>query len=146
MAGSRADGKRQIFVQRYCSSTTTTTTAAAASSSADPMAKSDDPYKEGYLWFPPHGVLSQLKVVTDHSIHLCCRRPHSTRLIPTVQTVHNCYPKLLPTHLGSVAFSSSSLVLLILLCTQFSVFKKLFDHNLIKLISLKKLIFLHDYI
>ncbi|XP_050438404.1 docking protein 2 [Adelges cooleyi] len=25
------------------------------------MAKSDDPYKEGHLWFPPHGVLSQLK-------------------------------------------------------------------------------------
>lgn len=26
------------------------------------MARSDDLYKEGYLWFPPHGVLSQLKV------------------------------------------------------------------------------------
>lgn len=27
------------------------------------MARSDDPYKEGYLYFPPHGVLSQLKVI-----------------------------------------------------------------------------------
>lgn len=26
------------------------------------MARSDDPFKEGYLYFPPHGVLSQLKV------------------------------------------------------------------------------------
>lgn len=28
------------------------------------MAKSEseDPCKEGYLWFPPHGVLTQLKV------------------------------------------------------------------------------------
>lgn len=31
------------------------------------MEKSDDPYKEGYLWFPPHGVLSQLKVPIDYS-------------------------------------------------------------------------------
>ncbi|XP_050529381.1 docking protein 2 [Daktulosphaira vitifoliae] len=25
------------------------------------MANTDEPFKEGYLWFPPHGVLSQLK-------------------------------------------------------------------------------------
>lgn len=34
----------------------------ARPSPPSPMAKSDEPYKEGYLWFPPQGVLSQLKV------------------------------------------------------------------------------------
>lgn len=34
------------------------------------MAKSESecPYKEGYLWFPPHGVLTQLKVNCWHFI------------------------------------------------------------------------------
>lgn len=45
---------------------------------ADDMANSDDPFKEGYLCFPPHGVLSQLKVTfsrtADRSVP-SARRP-----------------------------------------------------------------------